>query len=90
MSFQTSHCFYCFDCVIRVTSCNNNNQALTCWRTQGAIVEEAIRGVVAAAAHSSSAVSEELGLALFLKVGSRGLKGARKGTRLFKERMTIE
>lgn len=37
-----------------------------------------------AAAHSSSAVSEEVGLALFLKVGSRGLKGARKGTRLFK------
>lgn len=72
---------------------NNNNrvnnkivtvQIVTCWSAQGAIVEEAIRGVVAAAAHSGSAVSVEVGLTLFLKVGSRGLEGCGKGTRLFK------
>ncbi len=37
---------------------------------------------MAAAAHSSSAVSEEVGLTLFLKVGSRGLDEDRKGTGL--------
>lgn len=54
----------------------------TCWSAQRAVVEEAIRGVVTAAAHSSSGVSMEVGLSLFLKVGSRGLEGDRKGTRL--------
>lgn len=40
-----------------------------------------------AAAHSSSAVSVEVGLSLFLKVGSRGLEGDRKGTRLVNVRL---
>ncbi|KAG7227233.1 hypothetical protein INR49_013893 [Caranx melampygus] len=50
----------------------------------GAVVEETIRGVVAAAAHSSSAVSVVVGLTLFVKVGSRGLREDREGTILEK------
>ncbi len=45
---------------------------------------------MAAAAHSGSAVSVEVGLTLFLKVGSRGLEEDRKGTRLVKVRLYIE
>lgn len=52
---------------------------VTCWSAQGAVVEEAIGGVVAAAAHRGSAVSVVVGLALFLKVGSRGLEEDRQG-----------
>ena len=58
--------------------------AVTCWSAQGAVVEEAIRRVVAAAAHSGSAVSVVVGLTLFFKVGSRGLEEDRKGTTLVK------
>lgn len=47
--------------------------SLTCWSTQGAVVEEAIGGIMTATAHSSSAISVEVGLTLFLKVGCRGL-----------------
>lgn len=56
--------------------------ALTCWSTQRAVVEEAIGRVVTATAHSSSSISVQVGLTLFLKVGSRGLGGGEwKGTR---------
>lgn len=48
--------------------------AVTCRSTQGAVVEEAIGRIVTTAAHSGSAVFVEVGLALFLKVGSRGLE----------------
>lgn len=54
--------------------------ALTCRSTQRAVVEEAIGGVVTATAHSSSSISVHVGFTLFLEVGSRGLKGERKGT----------
>lgn len=55
---------------------------VTCWSTQGAVVEETIGRIVAAAAHSSSAVSVVLRLTLFVKVGSRGLGEHRKETML--------
>lgn len=81
-------------CLYTVKSRDNNNgvnnkvvncfRAVTCWSAQRAVVEEAIRGVVTAAAHRCSAVSVEVGLTLFLKVGSRGLEEDRKGTWLVK------
>lgn len=45
---------------------------------------------MAAAAHSGSAVSVEVGLTLFLKVGSRGLEEDRKRTRLVEVRLYTE
>lgn len=47
---------------------------VTCRRAQGAVVEEAIRGVVATAAHSRFAVSVVVRLTLLVKVGSRRLQ----------------
>lgn len=45
---------------------------------------------MAAAAHSGSAVSVEVGLTLFFKIGSRGLEEDRKGASLVKVGLTYK
>lgn len=59
---------------VRHKTKQHSSKSVTCRSTQGAVVEEAIGRIVTTAAHSGSAVFVEVGLALFLKVGSRGLE----------------
>lgn len=66
----------CRNCSCKVVFVTNG----TCWSAQGAIVEEAIGRVVAAAAHSIFAFPVVVGLALFIERGSSGLEEVARNT----------